>query len=71
MNHTIKDAGGESAIIKYRDGKQVVHLGQDFRIMTSDPAYDEQLAPLKTHDVSNTTNDSPPPGNVNPRDRFV
>jgi choloylglycine hydrolase len=67
----IEDAGGDSAIVEYIAGKQVVHHGREFRIMTNDPAYDEQLALLKDHDFSNPTSDTPLPGNVNPRDRFA
>jgi penicillin V acylase-like amidase (Ntn superfamily) len=48
----------------------VVHHGREFRIMTNDPTYDEQLTLLKTLDFSKPTSDSSLPGNVNPRDRF-
>jgi penicillin V acylase-like amidase (Ntn superfamily) len=66
----MEDASGDSAIIEYIDGKPVVHHGHEFRVMTNDPTYDEQLALLKQHDFSNPTSDLPLPGNVNPRDRF-
>jgi choloylglycine hydrolase len=66
----IEDASGDSAIIEYIDGKQVVHHGREFKIMTNDPAYDEQLALLKTLDFSKPSSDMPLPGNVNARDRF-
>ena len=66
----LEDASGDSAIIEYIDGKPVVHHGRDYRIMTNDPAYDEQIALLKTLDFSKPTSDMPLPGNVNPRDRF-
>ena len=67
----LEDASGDSAIIEFSRGKQVVHHGRQFRIMTNDPPYDEQLALLKTHDFSNASSDTPLPGNVNPRDRFA
>lgn len=66
----IEDASGDSAIIEYIGGKPVVHHGREYRIMTNDPAYDEQLALLKKVDFSNPASDMPLPGNVNPRDRF-
>ena len=67
----LEDAGGDSAIIEYIGGKAVVHHGRDYRVMTNDPPYDEQLALLKTLDFSKPTSDTPLPGNVNPRDRFA
>ncbi|HEY0220413.1 MAG TPA: linear amide C-N hydrolase [Afipia sp.] len=66
----MEDASGDSAIIEYIGGKPVIHHGRDYRVMTNDPAYDEQLALLKTLDFSKPTSDMPLPGNVNPRDRF-
>ncbi len=66
----IEDAGGDSAIIEYVGGKQVVHHGREFKIMTNDPTYDEQLALLKKLDFSKPSSDTPLPGNVKPTDRF-
>lgn len=66
----LEDASGDSAIIEYIDGKQVVHHGREYRIMTNDPSYDEQLALLAKLDFSKPSSDMPLPGNVNPRDRF-
>lgn len=66
----LEDASGDSAVIEYIGGKPVIHHGRDYRVMTNDPAYDEQLALLKTFDFSKPTSDTPLPGNVNPRDRF-
>ncbi|MEO9929807.1 linear amide C-N hydrolase [Rhodopirellula bahusiensis] len=66
----IEDASGDSAIIEFIDGKLHVHHGAEYRIMTNDPTYDEQLALLEKQDFSNPTSDTPLPGNVNPRDRF-
>ncbi|MGA8651994.1 MAG: linear amide C-N hydrolase [Xanthobacteraceae bacterium] len=67
----LEDAAGDSAIIEYIGGKPVVHHGRDFRIMTNDPAYDQQLALLQKQDFSKPSSDTPLPGNVNPRDRFA
>jgi penicillin V acylase-like amidase (Ntn superfamily) len=66
----IEDAGGDSAIIEYIGGKPVIHHGREFRIMTNDPTYDQQLALLKSQDYSKPSSDMPLPGNVNPIDRF-
>lgn len=66
----IEDATGDSAIIEYIGGKPVIHHGREFRIMTNDPTYDEQLALLKKQDFSRPSSDMALPGNVNPRDRF-
>jgi choloylglycine hydrolase len=66
----IEDSSGDSAIIEVIDGKPVVHHGREYRIMTNDPAYDEQLKLLKAQDFSHPSSDMPLPGNVNPRDRF-
>jgi penicillin V acylase-like amidase (Ntn superfamily) len=51
-------------------GKKVVHHGRDYRVMTNDPTYDEQLVLLKAVDLSHPSSNMPLPGNVNPRDRF-
>ncbi|MFO1141000.1 MAG: linear amide C-N hydrolase [Amaricoccus sp.] len=66
----MEDATGDSAIIEYIDGKPVIHHGRDYRIMTNDPTYDEQLALLARQDFSKPASDMPLPGNVNPVDRF-
>lgn len=67
----IEDATGDSAIIEYIDGKPVVHHGRQYKIMTNDPTYEEQLAHLATFDFTGATRQTPLPGNVDPRDRFV
>ncbi len=66
----IEDASGDSAIIEYIDGKPVIHHGKEFRIMTNDPTYDQQLALLKKQDFSKPSSEMPLPGNVNATDRF-
>jgi choloylglycine hydrolase len=66
----IEDASGDSAIIEYISSKPVIHHGREFKIMTNDPPYDEQLALLKNQDYSKPSSDLPIPGNVNAVDRF-
>jgi penicillin V acylase-like amidase (Ntn superfamily) len=66
----MEDASGDSAIVEFIDGKPVIHHGRQYRIMTNDPTYDQQLALLQGKDFSRPSSDMPLPGNVNPRDRF-
>jgi penicillin V acylase-like amidase (Ntn superfamily) len=70
LHLAMEDASGDSAIVEYIGGKPVVHHGHQFRIMTNDPTYDEQLALLKQQDFSKPSSEMALPGNVNPRDRF-
>lgn len=44
MHLSLSDAGGDSAIIEYIDGKQVIHHGRDYQVMTNSPTFDKQLA---------------------------
>jgi len=67
----IEDATGDSAIIEYIDGKPAIHHGGDYRVMTNDPPYDQQLALLKKWDFSEPSSQTPLPGNVSATDRFV
>jgi choloylglycine hydrolase len=66
----IEDTSGDSAIIQYINGKQVVHHGKEYRLMTNDPTYDEQLALLEKQDFSKPSSDMALPGNVKATDRF-
>ncbi|MFO0912982.1 MAG: linear amide C-N hydrolase [Pirellulales bacterium] len=66
----IEDASGDSAIIEYDQGRQVVHHGKQYRIMTNDPPYDQQLKLLAEQDYSQPSSNMPLPGNVKATDRF-
>lgn len=66
----LEDAGGDSAIIEYIGGKPVIHHGRQYKIMTNDPTYDQQLELLQKLDFSKPSSDTPLPGNVKPTDRF-
>jgi choloylglycine hydrolase len=70
LHLAMEDATGDSAIVEYIDGKPVIHHGREFRVMTNDPTYDEQLALLKKQDFSKPSSTVPVPGNVNAIDRF-
>ncbi|MBG6241076.1 MAG: linear amide C-N hydrolase [Candidatus Symbiopectobacterium sp. Dall1.0] len=44
LHLSISDASGDSAIIEYIDGKQIIHHSREFQVMTNSPAFDKQLA---------------------------
>lgn len=44
LHLSISDASGDSAIIEYIDGKQVIHHGRQYQVMTNSPTFDKQLA---------------------------
>ena len=44
LHLSMSDASGDSAIIEYIDGKQVIHHDRRYQVMTNSPAFDAQLA---------------------------
>ncbi|MFK3690060.1 linear amide C-N hydrolase [Agrobacterium tumefaciens] len=44
LHLSLSDATGDSAIIEYIDGKQVIHHGRQYQVMTNSPTFDHQLA---------------------------
>jgi penicillin V acylase-like amidase (Ntn superfamily) len=40
----MSDAGGDSAIVEYVDGQQVIHHGRQYQVMTNSPIFSKQLA---------------------------
>jgi len=44
LHLSISDASGDSAIVEYIDGKQVIHHSPDYQVMTNSPIFDQQLA---------------------------
>lgn len=44
LHLSLSDSSGDSAIIEYIDGKQVIHHGRQYQVMTNSPTYDKQLA---------------------------
>jgi len=44
LHFSISDSTGDSAIVEYLNGKQVIHHGRQYQVMTNSPTYDEQLA---------------------------
>ena len=66
----LEDSTGDSAIVEFDHGKQVIHHGRQFTLMTNDPTYDEQLELLSQQDFSHPDLNLALPGNVNAVDRF-
>ena len=66
----LEDKSGDSAVIEFVGGRQIVHRGRDVRVVTNDPPYDEQIKLLDKLDFSKPSSFTPLPGNVNPVDRF-
>lgn len=44
LHLAISDATGDSAVIEYIEGKQVIHHGRQYQVLTNSPTYDKQLA---------------------------
>ncbi len=44
LHLSISDATGDSAIIEYIGGKQVIHHSRKYQVMTNSPTFDQQLA---------------------------
>ncbi len=44
LHLSLSDASGDSAIIEYIDGKQVIHHSRNYQVMTNSPTYEKQLA---------------------------
>jgi len=44
LHLSISDASGDSAIVEYIDGKQVIHHSREYQVMTNSPAFEQQLA---------------------------
>lgn len=44
LHLSLSDATGDSAIVEYVDGKQVIHHGRQYQVMTNSPVFDQQLA---------------------------
>lgn len=44
LHMSMSDSSGDSAVVEYVKGKQVIHHGREYQVMTNSPTYDEQLA---------------------------
>lgn len=69
LHLSLSDASGDSAIFEYIDGKLVIHHGKEYKVMTNEPRYSQQLA------INNYWKDIGGanflPGTITPSDRFV
>jgi penicillin V acylase-like amidase (Ntn superfamily) len=70
LHLALADASGDSAVVEWVNGKRTVHHGRQYRVMTNDPPFDQQLALLAGKDFSKPSSDTPLPGNVKATDRF-
>ncbi|MGB3424084.1 MAG: linear amide C-N hydrolase [Castellaniella sp.] len=69
LHLSLSDATGDSAIFEWIDGKLRIHHGREFRVMTNEPSYDEQLA--VTRYWSGVDGRTFLPGTNRASDRFV
>lgn len=44
LHLSLSDATGDSAIVEYINGEQVIHHSRNYQVMTNSPTYDKQLA---------------------------
>lgn len=44
LHLSLSDATGDSAIVEYIGGKQVIHHSRDYQVMTNSPIFEQQLA---------------------------
>lgn len=70
MHLVISDAGGDSAVFEYVDGKLVIHHGKQYKVMTNSPTYDKQLAIMEYWKEAGGLSKSLP-GTSRAADRFV
>lgn len=69
LHLSMSDASGDSAIVEYIGGKQVIHHSREYQVMTNSPTFDQQLA-LNTYwqQIGGTTM---LPGTNRAADRFA
>ena len=69
LHLSLTDKSGDSAIVEYINGKQVVNHDRKYTIMTNQPSFDEQQENLRQYQGFGGT--KPLPGSTEPADRFV
>ena len=69
LHLAIEDAGGDSAIVEFVDGKEVVHHGKQFTVMTNEPPLQQQLENLAKYKPFGGKRTLP--GDIDPASRFV
>lgn len=65
----IEDASGDSAVIEFIQGKETIYHGEQYRVLTNEPAYNIQLANLKNYQGFGGKRSLP--GDSDPLSRFV
>ncbi|MFH8841162.1 linear amide C-N hydrolase [Streptomyces sp. NPDC017868] len=65
----VEDAGGDSAVVEFLDGKPRIHHDRSYTVMTNSPPFDEQLAHLRKY--RGFGGELPLPGTTEAADRFV
>ncbi|HEY3274184.1 MAG TPA: linear amide C-N hydrolase, partial [Methanocella sp.] len=66
---SLADPSGDSAIIEFIDGRQVIYHDRNYRVMTNSPPFDKQLEALKR--FKGFGGDKDLPGSTRAADRFV
>ena len=66
---SLADASGDSAILEYLDGKLTIHHSPEYKVMTNNPTFDQQLAINAYWKLIG--GDRFLPGSVSAADRFV
>jgi len=69
MHISLSDAGGDSAVIEFLDGKTVIHHSKEYGVMTNSPIFERQLALTAYWDEIG--GDAFLPGTRKSPDRFV
>ncbi len=69
LHISLQDKSGDSAILEYIKGELVIHHGTEYKILTNQPAYTEQLENLKQY--KGFGGELEIPGGSTPKDRFV
>jgi choloylglycine hydrolase len=69
LHLAIEDASGDSAIIEFVDGKEVVHHGKQFTVMTNEPPLQQQLENLAKYKLFGGKLTLP--GDIDPASRYV
>ncbi len=68
LHLAITDPSGDNAVFEYVKGKLIIHHGHQYKVMTNEPTYDQQLA---LNDYWHRLNGSFLPGTTEPADRFI
>lgn len=69
VHFALSDQRGDSAILEFIEGKLVIHHGKQYKVMTNEPPFDEQLT-LNTYWKA-VGGSAMLPGTNRPEDRFV